>query len=340
MNFDFSAEQYEFRDAFRDYLARDYPLAAHVRQATDYPLATPLWAGLSGMGLFGMLVPEAHGGLGLGFIDLALVLEELGRSLATPAAADTLAATDLLVRYGTPAQQACWLPGIASGTVRVALAVAEDGAGHGLDGLVTSARPIAGGYRLDGTKLMVAEAATADLLLVVARLPSQQQLSVFALPRDATGIALRPHTTLDIGARYVEVTLSSVHCDANALIGEVGAADRLYDTAAAIAAIELVGIGQQMLRVAVEYAKQREQFGRPIGSFQAIKHRCADMAVAVDAAASAAYFAAWAIAESPHEAPRAVSIAKSFCGDAARAACNGAIQVHGGIGFTWDLGLH
>jgi alkylation response protein AidB-like acyl-CoA dehydrogenase len=343
MDFEFSEQQQMFRETFRGFLADHRDLAAHAATMGCQRFDDGLWHELAGLGLFGILVPEEHGGLGLNWVDLALVIEELGQTLIGPPLTDTLVATDLFVRQGSAVQQRVLLPRIASGELRIAIAAAEPDAGCDPALLAAVATPAGDGWRLDGAKILVPEAATAGLLLVVARRGPQGPLALALIEPGRTGVAIEAHQTLDPTVPMARVTLSGVTLGVGDWL-DAGApgedAGRLLDTAAMVASLQLIGIAGKVLDIAVAYAAQRVQFGKPIGSFQAIKHKCADMAVAIDAGRSAAYFAAWAVAESPAERACATAMAKSFCGDAARMVCNEGIQIHGGMGFTWELGLH
>ena len=343
MNFDFNPQQYEFRDAFASYLGEQYTLDRHRTAATQPTIHATLWGGLTELGLFGMLVAEAQGGLGLGFVDLALPLEELGKALVPAVFFDTLVATDLIVRYGTASQRDRLLPALAAGKVKVAIAATEIAGGFGPEEIATAAVASRSGWRLTGTKIMVPHTASEDLLLVLVRFQPGGELGLVLIEPGRSGISIRAASTLDLVCRFDEVGFDSVELHSADVLGGAASADavaRLMDVSAAVAALQLTGIAGRMLDISVAYAAQRTQFGKPIGSFQAIKHRCADMAVSADAARTAAYYAGWAIAEDAADRIRACSIAKSFCGDAARFVCNEAIQVHGGMGFTWELGLH
>ena len=343
MNFDFNPQQYEFRDAFASYLGEQYTLDRHRAAVTEPTIHATLWDGLAELGLFGMLVPEAQGGLGLGFVDLALPLEELGKALVPAVFFDTLVATDLIVRYGTASQRDRLLPALAAGKVKIAIAATEVTGGFGLEETAAEAQPAGAGWRLTSTKIMVPHATSEDLLLVVVRFQPGGEPGLVLIESGRSGMSIRAESTLDLVCRFDEVGFDGVEIHVTEVLGGVtsaAAVARLMDVSAAVAAIQMTGIAGRMLDIAVAYASERTQFGKPIGSFQAIKHRCADMAVSADAARTAAYYAGWAIAEDAVDRIRACSIAKSFCGDAARFVCNEAIQVHGGMGFTWELGLH
>lgn len=342
MNFDFNEEQYSFRDSLRGFLADHVDLAA--RAAAPVGDSRRLWEGLAELGVFGILVPERYDGLGLTFVDVSLVLEELGRHLATPAIIDTIVATDTIVRFGSAALKDKLLPRIAKGQARIALAVHEATGGYGLRDVRTACTRRGGRYSLQGDKILVADAASADFLLILGGAEEGGTPQLILVDRERAGVELRRQSTLDLTADYYDIAFRNVpledenlmRADADATL----AGKRLLDASALAAATVMTGIAGSVLEKAVEYVKQRVQFGRPIGSFQAIKHRCADMAVAVNSSRSAVYFAAWALANEAAGCARAVSIAKSYSGDMSRFVCNEGIQLHGGMGFTWALGLH
>lgn len=340
MNFDFSAEQYAFRDSLKTLLEECFDPSKAIAAGADPAAVDGVWGRLAELGLFSVLVPESHDGLGLGFVDAALLVETMGAALVPPAVFDTLLVTDLVSRYGSEAQKSRLLPGLASGRMRASIAAAEQ-FGFGAASMQTRASRTGNAWTLDGSKILVAGADRADLLLVAAT--TAEGPGLFLLDHGGIGCSIRQHETLDLTGDYHAVDLRAVALPGDSLLGgSIGSepVERLFDGAATIAALHLTGIAGRMFDTAVAYARTREQFGKPIGSFQAIKHRCADMAVQLDVGRTAAYYAAWALAEGGEEQPRAASIAKSFCGDAARFICNESIQVHGGMGFTWELGLH
>jgi alkylation response protein AidB-like acyl-CoA dehydrogenase len=288
------------------------------------------WDSLAGLGLFALLVPEQYGGVSLSMVDVALSIEALGAGLAPPLVPSTLIAADLIRRFGSEGQKADYLPAIAAGECKIAIAAVEqDGNRPG-----TSVR----NGSLNGHKILVAGAADADLLLVTVGNDSGDRIQL--VTSNATGLTVERHESIDPTAALARATFDQVEATPDNTLGNVDAANYLVDVAATVHAGMLVGIADHMLNVAVNYAQTREQFGKPIGSFQAIKHRCADMAVAVEAGRSAAYYAFWAVSEGDADAPRAASMAKAYCNEVARFVCNEAIQVHGGMGFTWELGLH
>jgi alkylation response protein AidB-like acyl-CoA dehydrogenase len=338
VNFDFDPQHYEFRDAFKSYLDKSYPLERHRRLLEGEGFDAQLWEGLAELGLFGMLVPQQYGGLGLTFVDLALVLEELGRALVPPPVAETLIATDVLTRLGSVEQQQRYLPRISSGKLRATIATSEPDGGFDPFEIATIVNASANNV-LTGRKIMVPHAGIADLLLVTSLLRDGEP-GIVVLESDRAGVQRSAHETLDPAARFHELRLDRVLVSKVDLIAGRDAISRLFDVGATAAALQLSGIAGRVLDIAVSYARSRVQFGKPIGSFQAIKHRCADMAVQTESSRSAAYYASWSIAEDAPERRAATSIAKSFCSEAARFVCNEGIQIHGGMGFTWELGLH
>ena len=343
MNFDFSPEQYMVQDSVRSFLADQWSTAKLRGLMEGDGLDTALWQGLAELGLLAILVPEEHGGLGLGFVDLALVLEECGRALVPGPLVETILVTDALTRFGTPGQQAALLPGVAEGRVRLSPAVTEARGGCDPQWIETAATGTASGWSLSGRKILVPYAGIADRLLVSARFGPTGEPGLALVDPNGPGVTCRPHVMLDLPSRADEVVFDQVSVAAADVLGGTPSAAsvlRLLDAGAAGAAAQMSGIAAKMLDLAVEYVGQRVQFGRPIGSFQAIKHRCADMMVQVETSRTASYYAAWALSAGSAEAPQAVSMAKAYCGDAARSVCNEAIQLHGGIGFAWELDLH
>jgi len=343
MDFEFSEDQRLMQESLHGLLAERQDMAAARRVADGAGFDQALWAALAEAGVFAVPVPEAQGGLGLGPVDTVLLLEEFGWALVPAPAAETLLAAMLLARCGTPAQQARFLPRIAAGSLRATLALAEPGGGFGVEEVGLAARPRPGGWALSGRKALVPQAVEAELVLLVARFGDEGRLGVALCPAAAPGLARRMHASLDLSSRHHLLDFAEVEIGAEEVLGgtpEPAHAALLFDLGAAAAAAQQAGIAARLLDEAVGYAKQRVQFGQPIGGFQAIKHKCADMATAVEGARAAAYHAALALAEGGTDVARAVSVAKAFCGDAARLVCREALQIHGGIGFTWELGLH
>lgn len=334
MNFGFDEQQKSFGDTVANVLA-DFP--ALTSPDLSPPPHDEVWHALAEIGLFALMVPDRFGGIDMSLVDLALAVEALGAGLAPSAVAATLAATDLIVLHGSEAQQRDLLPQIAAGAIKAAVAVLEPDHGFNPHDVQTALD----GNCLNGTKILVGDAAEATLLLVVAR--ALDHPCVVLVNAGAPGVTICAHDDLDPTSGYCAVTFDNVTIDAGSMLSEVcseHAVDRLLDVSATISAGLLMGSAARMLETAVDYVKVRVQFGQAIGAFQAIKHRCADMAVALEAGRSAAYYAFWAVAEGAPDRARAASMAKAYCGGVSRHICNETIQLHGGMGFTWELGLH
>ena len=352
MNFAFTEEQDQLRDFVRDFLAEKSPESAVREQMdTERGYDPDVWDQMADqMGLQGLAIPEAYGGQGFSFVEQVIVLEEMGRALlcAPYFSSVVLAANALLAGDDEEARQA-HLPDIASGRRRGALAFTEESGRWDESGIAMAASSPgsssgsgsngAGAWRLDGTKMYVLDGHTADLLVVAARTGSG--VSLFTVEADAAGLTRTPLSTMDQTRKQAKLTFDGVEA---ALLGAEGGGwpvlERVLDLAAVALAAEQVGGAQMCLDMAVEYAKVRVQFGRPIGSFQAIKHKCADMLLQVESAKSAAYYAGWCAAEMNDELPQVASMAKSYCSEAYFHAAAENIQIHGGIGFTWEHPAH
>ena len=338
----FTPEQEELRRSLRRFLDEVSPVA-EVRRLmdTEEGYDPKVWSRMATeLGLQGIHVPEAMGGAGLGQVELAVVFEELGRRLACVPYFSTVGlAVNALLASGDEAAQAELLPRLASGEATGTLAVLEDPGTWDLDGLGTRARRSDDGWVLDGHKSFVVDGHTADVVLVAARTP--MGLAVLAVEEGAPGLERVPVPTLDQTRKLARLELSGTPAR---LVGQAGGAEtwlrRALDLAAVALATEQVGSAQRCLDMTVAYAKVRQQFGRPIGSFQAIKHRCADMLLRVESARAAAYYAAWAAAEDADELPAVASLARAYCSEACSWVAGETIQVHGGIGFTWEHDAH
>jgi alkylation response protein AidB-like acyl-CoA dehydrogenase len=304
MNFDFSPEQQELRDT----------IARALADGAD-------WQTLADLGLFALLVPEAKGGMGMSLVDVALIIQELGGALAPLAITDTLIATDLIARHKKGGGGQDLLSRIAAGKIRIALAWQEPNNGYWSDDIASSASW--------GSKILVADADAADMFLV-----STDKGLVLV---DKSAVTLTPHDGFDPSCAHHQLEYST---DSAIPLGFWIPRARLFDVASTVNAGLLLGISEKLLARSADYARERIQFDKPIGSFQGIKHKCADMAVQVEAAKSVAYYAFWAVAEDAPDRARASSMAKAWCGDVASKIGAEAIQIHGGMGFTWELGLH
>lgn len=337
MTFAFSDEQQALRKAVRAFAA-DHSDEAAVRALAEsdlgYDAAT--WRLLAEqVGVAGLLVPERHGGAGAGTVELAVVAEELGKQLfCGPFLSSAVLATGLLAGLAESAEVADLLSGLAAGT-RVVTVALDEGAGTWDPADVTSvAADGPAGWTVSGSKRFVLDAVGADTLLVVTSGPR-----VFAVDPAAPGVTVTPLHTLDATRRQADVRLTDA--PARPLDGDAAAALRsALDTAAVVLAAEQAGGARAVLDMAVGYARTRIQFGRAIGSFQAIKHMCADLLVLVESAYSAAYYAAWAQDGGAADAHEATCLAAAFCADAFAKAAADNVQIHGGIGFTWEHPAH
>jgi alkylation response protein AidB-like acyl-CoA dehydrogenase len=338
----FSEEQEEFRGGVRRFLADKSP-ETEVRRLmeTDDGYDPAVWRQMSDqLGLQGLIVPERFGGGGFGHVELATVMEEMGAALlCAPYFATVVLGATTLLTCGDEAAQGEFLPAIAGGDTIATLALAEDAGHWEVDAVTATADEDGDAWTISGHKSYVIDGLTAGLLLVVARAPGG--LSVFAVRPDAPGLTRTPLTTIDQTRKQARIELDETPA---ALVGGEGGGaagiSKTLDLAAVALAAEQVGGAQRCLDNAVEYAKERIQFGRPIGSFQAIKHRCADVLVEVESARSAAYYGGWAAASDDPELPAVASLAKAYCSEAYLSAALANIQIHGGMGFTWEHHAH
>jgi alkylation response protein AidB-like acyl-CoA dehydrogenase len=307
-----------------------------------------LWKKLAEQGWLGLIYPEQYDGMALGLVDLVVLMEEMGRAVARgPYFSTVLLGGLAILEAGSDAQKKEWLPRIAAGDRRVALAWMEPSAQLGSSGVTLTAVEKGGTYTLSGTKLFVHDAHTADALVVAARTgpgAGADGVSLFLLPKGTKGLAVTLLPTMDQTRKLCEVACADVTVRADALLGTAGAGwaplARVLDRATVALCAEMCGGAQKVLDMTVEYAKIRQAFGRPIGAYQGVKHRAADMLVDVENSKSITYYAAWALDEGSPEAPLAVSMAKAYVSDAFRRVAAAGIQLHGGIGFTWEHDLH
>jgi len=347
VNFAFSDEQEQLRDAVRRFLEAKSP-STEVRRLmeTTEGYDPAVWSQMANeLGLQSLHIPEEYGGQGFTFVELGIVLEEMGRVLlAAPYFSTVVLAADAIMNAGTPDQQGKLLPGIASGETIAALAFTEPNGKWDAAGIEMVAKGSGDSFTLDGTKMFVIDGHTANLIVVAARLDGtsgEDGISFFTVDADVAGLTRTPLATMDQTRKQAKLEFNAVPAT---LIGADGAGwttlERVLDLAAVALAAEQVGGAQHVLDASVEYAKTRIQFGRPIGSFQAIKHKCADMLLEVESAKSAAYYAGWCASELNDELPSVASLAKAYCSDAYFHATAENIQIHGGIGFTWEHPAH
>ncbi len=350
MQFAFTDEQEQFRSIVRRFLTAKSP-TTEVRRlmasADGFDMA--VWQQLaSDLALPGIHLPEAYGGAGFGAVELNIAMQEQGRALlCAPYLSSCVLAASAVLHAGTEEQKTRLLPGIATGQCRAALALTEANGRWDLDGLQAVARPDAGaasGWRIDGAKRFVIDGCTADALVVAARISGGMGdggIGLFWLAADAHGVARSPLATMDATRKQASIQFTGAAAE---LLGSEGAGGpaltRTLDDAAVALAGEMIGGAEALLESAVAYANMRVQFGRAIGSFQAIKHKCADMLLDVELAKSAVYYAAQAQAEDNPETPGLACLAKAAASDAYMRTATQTIQIHGGIGFTWDNDTH
>ena len=347
MHLEFTAEQDELRDGVRAMLARECPIAL-VREVVEKGApADALWAHMVELGWPALTVPEPAGGLGTGAVELAVVVEELGRVLAPGPFVPTVTQfAPVVAEAGSTEQQARFLGAVAAGEITGTLALVEENGSIDATRISSTASPDGDGFVLDGTKVAVLEAATADEIAVIARRPGIDDgggVGAFVVPR--RDVRVDPIDALDASRPLARVALGGVRVGADRVLGEPGpdtaaAVGRGVEVAITALAVETVGAAQEIFDITLAYAKQREQFGVPIGSFQAIKHKFADMLVVLERARATSYFAALTIAEDDERRSLAASIAKAAAGDCAALLAKEGIQIHGGMGFTWEHDMH
>lgn len=350
MNFAFSEEQEMLRDTARRFLD-DKAGSEVVRDLmeTEAGFDEGLWQEIAMQGWQSMAIPEQYGGAGFSFLEQAILMEEMGRSLfPVPFLSSIVLGADLVLTAGTEEQKQAILPGVASGEVRLAVAHLEADGRWDATGIEMIATRDGEDLVLDGAKSFVVDGHTAHAFVVVVRTDSSSSgadgISLVVVPADADGIETQRIETMDQTRKQAEVAFSDVRVPASAILGEPGAGwsalQQTLSRAIVAVAFEQVGGAQQCLDMSVEYAKVRIQFGRPIGSFQAVKHKCADMLVEVESAKSAAYYAGWAASVGDEDLAVAAPLAKSYCSEAYSHVAGENIQVHGGIGFTWEHDAH
>ena len=348
MELELSTDQDELRDSIRAVLAKESPVAL-ARQVVERDVRPEaLWATLAGLGWPALTVPEADGGIGLGMIEAGILAEELGRVIMPGPLLPTVTQFVPAVReLANPSQRAHWLGAVATGSCSGTLAIAEVTGSFDPASVETTASVDGAQVTLGGEKRFVVEGDAVDELVVVAREPGttgDEGVRAVVVPAGAV------HTTrvhaLDGSRRLVHVHLDGVRVDADRVLGDTAGAHvaaglrRAIEEATVAFALAIVGTAQTVFDTTLEYAKQREQFGVPIGSFQAIKHKFADMIVSLERARATGYFAALTIAEDDPRRTTATSVAKAAAGDCQHLLAKEGIQIHGGIGYTWEHDMH
>jgi alkylation response protein AidB-like acyl-CoA dehydrogenase len=350
MDFGFSQEQEMLRATARKFLENECA-STFVRARMEEPagVTDEFWAKLAEQGWLGLVYPEEYGGSGLGFVDLTVLMEEMGRAVMPgPFVSTVLLGGLTILEAGSPAQKKEWLAKIAAGRAKATLAWTEPNARWDAAGVTLGARADKGGFVLSGTKLFVPDAHLADVLVVAARTGEgkspEEGVSLFLVPKGARGMEVTLLPTMDQTRKLCEVGFKDTAVPAGALLGEQGGGwaplRRVIERATVALCAEMCGGAQKVLDMTTEYAKIRIAFGKPIGTYQGVKHKAADMLVDVENAKSLTYYAAWAMDENVPEAPLAASMAKAYVSDAYRKVSGAGIQIHGGIGFTWEHDLH
>jgi alkylation response protein AidB-like acyl-CoA dehydrogenase len=343
MDFAFTADQQLLKNAATSFLD-EHMKPATVRRLWDDPRgeSDAMWKEMGELGWLGLSLPEAHGGSGLGMVESAIVLEALGRAACPGPYWPTMLAATAIADAGTEGQRSRWLPAIATGETRASVALLDADLDWSPASTRARAERTSSGWVVSGLKQSVPWAHVADVLVVPAR--TAEGLRAFLVDPHAAGVSVTVVPAMDPGMRWGDVALDAVAVGRDAVLGDGAPADALVMAllrrGGVGAAAEMLGAARRCLDMAVDYAKVREQFGQPIGSFQAIRHKCAEMYLEVENSHAAVYYAAWALDARADDHAIAASIAKAYVGDAARKVCGEAIQVHGGIGFTWEYDLH
>lgn len=335
------------RRSARDFLAKECgPKVVRRLMESKDSYDVELWKKIADLGWTALGIPEQYGGVGT-FLDLIIVFEEAGRTLLPGPFFSTMGlAAPTLIEAGTESQKKEVLGAIAQGSARATLALTEPSGRWDASGITLAARQSSGGWQLDGVKLFVPDAEAADYMVVAARTrgEGEQGISLFLVKGRPQGLAVKPLETLDLTRRWSEVRFDNVQLDAEAVMGVPDKAwpalKRALDWATAAICAEMVGGVQKVLETSTEYAKTRHQFGKPIGVYQAVSHKLADMLVLSESGRSATYYAAWTVDADAPDRSLACSMAKAYVSDAYRKAAGDGIQVHGGIGFTWEHDMH
>ena len=342
MEFGFNPEQAQLKEQVRRFLDGECPLD-RVREimAAEQPYDATLWKRVTELGWPALTVPEQYGGLGLAWEDLAIVAEEAGRSLfPSPLFANAVAAR-VIAEVGSEHQKQRWLPGLAGGELLATVAVFDEPDRLDATGITAVAEEAGETLTVSGSKPLVPYGQAADLLLVAAK--EGAGISLFAIPADAAGVTVTPQRLIDRTHRAAEVSLEAVTVDPADRLGAAGQVwgdlERAMDAATVVLAAEMVGAADAAVTLASEYAKVREQFGQPIGRFQGVKHRLAEMYVGVESSRSLVYYASWAV-DNQDNAAGETSMAKAYASQALDRAGEEGVQIHGAIGFTDECDAH
>ena len=347
MNFGFTEEQELLRAEVRKFLDQNASLdrVREIVEAPDSPRIEPaLWARMAELGWVGLNMPEEHGGVGLDLETTLVVLEETGRSLFPSPLISTVIAGKAIERFGSAEQQARWLPGLADGSKIGTFAFLERSDVMGPEGVETLAKPDGDELILSGEKLFVSDAALADLFVVAVRSGSDaQSISLVVVEKGTSGAAASSLDVMDLTKSVGKLSLEDARVGVDCVLGTQGAAwpatQWLLDLGAALVTAEAVGSAEAALSITTEFAKERVQFGEQIGKFQGVKHPLAEIYVDVESFRSLVYYAIWALDQDADDAQVAVSRAKAYCSDAFPQAGIMGVQLHGGVGYTWEYDI-
>ncbi len=347
MNFGFTEEQELLRAEVRKFLDQNASLdrVREIVEAPDSPRIEPaLWARMAELGWVGLNMPEEHGGVGLDLETTLVVLEETGRSLFPSPLISTVIAGKAIERFGSAEQQARWLPGLADGSKIGTFAFLERSDAMGPEGVETLAKHDGDELILSGEKLFVSDAALADLFVVAVRSGSDaQSISLVVVEKGTSGAAASSFDVMDLTKSVGKLSLEDARVGVDCVLGTQGAAwpatQWLLDLGAALVTAEAVGSAEAALSITTEFAKERVQFGEQIGKFQGVKHPLAEIYVDVESFRSLVYYAIWALDQDADDAQVAVSRAKAYCSDAFPQAGIMGVQLHGGVGYTWEYDI-
>ncbi|MFK7894794.1 MAG: acyl-CoA dehydrogenase family protein [Myxococcota bacterium] len=347
MNFGFSEEQELLRAEVRKFLDQNASLerVREIVEQEDGPATDPaLWARMAELGWVGLAMPEKHGGVGLDLETLLVVLEETGRSLFPSPLISTVIAAKAIERFGTEDQQTRWIPGLADGSKVGTFAFLERSDSLTAAGVETLAKPDGDELVLSGEKLFVTDAGAADLIVVAVRSGSDaESISLVVVEKGAKGVEASDFAAMDLTKRIGKLTFEEARVSADAVLGEQGngwdAAQWLLDLGAALVTAEAVGAAEAALNITTEFAKERIQFDEQIGKFQSVKHPLSEIYVDVESFRSLVYYAVWALDQDADDARIAVSRAKAYCADSFPDAGIMGVQLHGGVGYTWEYDI-
>jgi len=342
MDFGFTPQQEMIRNEAAAFLSREcaMPLVREL-MVTEHSHSETLWDKMASMGWMGLIFPEQYDGAGLSFVELSILMEQMGAVLMSGPYFSTVVLAGLtLLESASDSQKERWLTPLARGNLKATLALTESDGRCAVSSPTVRAERDGKDYLISGTKLFVPDAQIADLIICWAAQNSGKDLMLVVVDRDSEGLTITPLKTMDQTRRLYEVTFKRVRIGRDRVLEGYSALERVLDRAAIALSAQMIGGARRVLEMCVEFSKTRIQFGRPIGSFQAIQHRCADMLLLVESARSAVYAASCNAAENKGETGLLASIAKAYTSDAYSWIAGEGIQIHGGMGFTFEHDAH